>query len=408
MRLLRKLAAGAAGVLLLCAAAERPPQRPLLGRLVLNLERGPFVPGSRVSVGVQGYTGAYTLGSPDGGPIAGGVFIVPPSAGITPIVAAARGAVALGTIARVAPPAPSVPLIAVATYGDGIDLYSPGAFRPLGVFATGGPPGDVRFSRHGTLIAAQTDGDDLFLAARNPWAVRAISGVDAVNELAQTADGAVFATDRDVNGAGALTRVAPDGTVTRAVTGTTAEGLAIDRRRGLVYVGNVNSNDIAVVDAHTMRVVRRFKAPFRPFGIALSPDGDRLYVVSNAAPDMRAGGGYTAAFALWPHPREIAKSAPERFPLGIVADAAHKRIFVTDEASDEVYVLDARRLRAVRAPLKTCRTPWRPSIARGRLYVPCAQGNAVDVFDLATLRRVSRAPFHTGDFPMSVAVWPNH
>lgn len=401
----RKLAAAVAAVLLLCAAAERPPRPHLLGRLELSMARGPFFPGSRVVIGVHGYTGRYTVGAAGGGALDGGIYVVPQAAGITPIVAAARGAVALGAVAGIAPPAPARPLIAVATYGDGVDLYTPRTFRPLGVFALGGPPGDVGFSSSGALVAGQTDGDELYIADRRPWSVRAIAGVASVNELAQMPDGTVFATDRDVDGAGALTRILPDGAVSRTITGTTAEGIAIDRRRGLVYVGNVNSNNIAVVDARTMRLVRRIAAPFRPFGIALSSGGNRLYVVSNAAPDMHAGGGYTAEIALGAHPHRIARSAPETFPLGVVLDAARNRLFVTDEASDRVYVLNARTLHAVRAPLSTCKTPWRPSVANGRLYVPCAQGNAVDVFDLATLRRVPGAPFKTGEFPMSVAVW---
>jgi len=87
-----------------------------------------------------------------------------------------------------------------------------------------------------------------------------------------------------------------------------------------------------------------------------------------------------------------------------VLDERH-RLFVTDEARDVVYVLDSRTLVALRKPLTTCRTPWRPRIANGRLFVPCARADKVDVFDLASLRRVSGAPFATGGFPLSVALW---
>ncbi len=94
------------------------------------------------------------------------------------------------------------------------------------------------------------------------------------------------------------------------------------------------------------------------------------------------------------------------FPLGIAFEDKRSRLFVTDESADTVYVLDARTLARIHTPLKTCRTPWRPRIAGDRLYVPCARANAVDVFDLATLRRVKGAPFATGGFPLSVALWP--
>jgi DNA-binding beta-propeller fold protein YncE len=95
-----------------------------------------------------------------------------------------------------------------------------------------------------------------------------------------------------------------------------------------------------------------------------------------------------------------------KFPLGIALDERRGRLFVTDESTSEVYVLSARNLRTLHAPLQTCSTPWRPRVAAGRLYVPCARANSVDVFELRTLRRVAGAPFATGGFPLSVALWP--
>ncbi|MFN2450486.1 MAG: hypothetical protein ABR508_11975, partial [Candidatus Baltobacteraceae bacterium] len=87
-------------------------------------------------------------------------------------------------------------------------------------------------------------------------------------------------------------------------------------------------------------------------------------------------------------------------------DASHKVLFVSDEAADVIYVLHARTLKAARVPVPTCRTPWRPRVFHGRLYVPCARSNAIDVIDVRTYRRVRGAPFATGGFPLSVAVWP--
>jgi DNA-binding beta-propeller fold protein YncE len=78
---------------------------------------------------------------------------------------------------------------------------------------------------------------------------------------------------------------------------------------------------------------------------------------------------------------------------------------VTDEDTDAVDVLDARTLGIVHAPLHTCTTPWKPTIDRHRLFVPCAGSDQVDVFDTATLQRVPGAPFATGGYPLSVAIW---
>jgi DNA-binding beta-propeller fold protein YncE len=100
---------------------------------------------------------------------------------------------------------------------------------------------------------------------------------------------AVFVTDRDWNGTGALTRVGLDSSVTRVSTGETAEGLAVDERRQIIYVANTNDGTIAFVDARSMRVIRRYPAVARVFSLALSPDGTRLYAISNEAMDSPFG-----------------------------------------------------------------------------------------------------------------------
>jgi DNA-binding beta-propeller fold protein YncE len=190
-------------------------------------------------------------------------------------------------------------------------------------------------------------------------------------------------------------------------TGLTAEGLAVDSKRGLVYVANVNDGTVAVVDAVTMRVTRRFAAVARVFSLALSPDGSRLYAVSNqstGSPFSAPGRVVTIALDA-PAPHVVARSADLTFPIGIALDATTGRLFVTDEESDTIDVLDARTLRAVMPPLPTCRTPWKPTIDARRLYVPCARADAVDVVDLRTLHRVKGAPFATAGYPLAVTVW---
>ncbi|MFN2449499.1 MAG: hypothetical protein ABR508_06880, partial [Candidatus Baltobacteraceae bacterium] len=107
-------------------------------------------------------------------------------------------------------------------------------------------------------LAPDTDGNTLAWFSRKPWNARWIDGVAVGNEVAaDDAAGDVFVSDRDVAGAGALTRVTRGGEVDRVLTGTTAEGLAIDARRGLVYTGNVNDASVAEVDARTMSVRRK-------------------------------------------------------------------------------------------------------------------------------------------------------
>lgn len=398
----------ALAALALLASAPHYPQRKT-GSFDLTIPSGPFVAGSLLPLQTSGAAGRVSYTIAGSGTVDGLEFRAPNVAHPvkTTIVAASQGALAFRSIEIVPAPPAHAPLIAVATYESGIALHDPRTFAALGYVPIGGPPGDVTFDRSGNIYAPDTDGTILAQISRAPWNVQRIAGVASGNEVAAAPDGAIFITDRDAGGYGALTRVSPDGSVSRVVTGDTAEGLAIDGARGLVYAGNVNSDRIAEVDTRTMRVVRRIRSVDRTFGIALDARGRVLYAVSNTSPSMHRGGGYVVKIDLAKRDAPIvARSANMTFPLGAAFDANAHRLFVTDEAADRIYVLNARTLRAQRAPLKTCRTPWRPSIANGRLYVPCARANRVDVFDLRTLHRVSGAPFATGGFPLAVAVSP--
>jgi len=395
---------------LLLLLGTAPQIRPVQsGTFRLAIPAGSYFSGSRIHIGADGISGPYGLSRLGPGRIERATFIAPQvdRATWTTIVGASSAAVAYTTVRTVPPPLLTAHLIAVAGYRGGVALHDEQTFALIGNIAIDGPPADVAFLPGGAIVTADTDGDVLTRIERSPWRMRAIAGVVNGNEIAAGGAGNIFVSNRDINGQGALTRIAPDGTVARVETGVTAEGLAISAKSDVAYVGNVNDNSIAVVDTTAMRVLRKIPTVERPFGIALDEPGRRLFVVSNVSPSMSARGGAVVAIGLdGAAPHVVARSGKLRFPLGIAFDARSGRIFVTDEASDIVYVLHAKTLREAHAPLQTCSTPWRPRVAGDRLYVPCARADRVDVFSLRTLKRVRGAPFPTGGYPLSVAVWP--
>lgn len=403
----RNVIAAALAVLALTAAAPRRHVQ-TTGTFKLTVPSGPLISGSRVLVDAAGIAAPFSIALLGPGTVENHDFLAPQvdAATTTTLIGVTHGAVAYSTVHIVPPPGAGRALLAVASYDNGIALHDPTTFELLGYAPIGGAPGDVAFGPDGSLLAPATDGDTLTRVTRKPWQFAFTGGVPLGNEVAvdpRTQN--AYVTNRDAGGFGALSRIAPDGTVVQVRTGDTAEGLAIDARRGLAYVGNVNDNTVAVVDTRTMRVVRKFASVPRTFGIALDDKRRRLFVVSNMSPSMPGFGGGVAAIDL-ANGRITAKSARLPFPLGVAYDAPRERVFVTDESSDRVYVLDARNLRAVHPPLQTCRTPWRPRIARNRLFIPCSRSNQVDAFDLRSMRRLPGAPFATGGFPLSVAVWP--
>ncbi len=404
-----KLFTAAIAIFALLGTSPHHPQR-IIGSFKIAIPDGPFISGSRLPIDAPSVQGPLVYSIAGRGLIERGQFVAPivdvPTT--TTVIGATRGAVAYSTVKIVPPPAKDRSLIAVASYENGVALHDPKTFALLGYAPIGGPPGDVAFSRSGDLFAPDTDGDTLTRLSRAPWEMHAVQGVQSGNEIAvDERTGDVFVSDRDVNGKGAVTRITPGADVTRVITGDTAEGLAVDSARGIVYVSNVNSNTVAQVRIANMTVMRTIRAVDRAFGLALDGRAQRLYVVANVSPTMRTGGGFVAAIDL--RRREapiVGKSAAMTFPLGVALDSQRQHLFVTDEGSDVVYVLNPRTLKPVRTALSTCRTPWRPRIYGERLYVPCARANQIDVFDLRTLRRTPHAPFATGGFPLSVALWP--
>lgn len=398
--------------LALTAAAERMPSPTrATGRFIVA--PWPYLPGSVVPLRIDGFASPFGTSILGPGRIAGGnVYEVP--LGTRPQSALLVGGSATGLasvkLRIAAPPSLRRSLLVVASYDEGLVFHDAGTRAVLGVLATGGAPSDVALDTSGTIATADTDGATLTRATLSPWSVSKVDGVVLGDEIAiDPATRAIFVTDRDAEGGGALTRITSDGAVTRVTTGQTAEGIAIDARRHLVYVANSNDGTIAAVDARSMRLLRRFSAVSRIFSLAISPDGSLLYGISNESASSPFGrSGCAVALALQGgKPRIVARSADLGFPLGVALDAAQNSLYVTDEGANVVDVLDARTLRSKRAPLRTCTTPWKPTFdaAGSRLYVPCAQSDSIDVFDTRTLRRIAGAPFPTGSYPLSVAVW---
>jgi YVTN family beta-propeller protein len=398
----RNYCALGAAIALLGTAAS--PAHRARGTFGLDVARGPYFPQTVLSVQGKGIYEPFSLQAIGPVDVDGTIVTVRSASGDATLIGAAPGAIAVANIAVASPPSRSRPLLAVASYDDGVALHDPRTFALLGTLGIAGAAADVAFLNDGSIATADTDGTRVTVAGRSPWNVRVFDNIPLANELlVDRALDALFVSNRDIdNGAGALTRIDRDGKVLRVKTGITAEGLALDERRQLIYVSNVNDDSVAVLDAATMTVRRKIRTVPRPFGLALEPGGKVLYVVSNTPRTVRTPGGNVERIDLVTG--RSRRSAPLGFPLGASFDAAHRLVYVTDEGDDRVFALDARTL-AIRKIVPTCRTPWRPRLTGDRLYVPCARANRVDVLAVPGLRRVRGAPFATGGFPLGVALW---
>ncbi|HVA27353.1 MAG TPA: hypothetical protein VNF68_04195, partial [Candidatus Baltobacteraceae bacterium] len=342
----------------------------------------PYLPGSVIPLELNGILPPYHVALVGPGNLTNRFYTVPQDAsGSAALIASNATGLAQHTFDFAAPPDPSHDFIAVASYNDGIVIHEARApFTMTAALAIGGAPGDVAIDARGAIGTGATDEATATIAHLQPWQTATYGNVPFTDEVAFDAKtGALFLTNRDVNGPGAITRIGADGSQQQRILGLTSEGLAIDPVRRRVYVANVNDATISVVDADSLVELRRFKAVERVFALALSAHGSRLYAVSNqslTSPFAAAGG--VVAFDVRATPMVVARSAPLVFPVGVALDPPTGRLFVTDEHDDDVYVLNARTLAPVHAPLHTCRTPWKPTVDAGLLYVPCARADEID------------------------------
>jgi YVTN family beta-propeller protein len=112
--------------------------------------------------------------------------------------------------------------------------------------------------------------------------------------------------------------------------GTEPWGVAIKPDNTKVYVTNMASGTVSVIDAATWQVVNTIEVGTEPFGCALTPGGDRLYVANHSSRCVghhqeRPGGqdDRVGARTAWQSLRMAAKSMSPNFLGAKPAMTAH-------------------------------------------------------------------------------------
>jgi len=142
-----------------------------------------------------------------------------------------------------------------------------------------------------------------------------------------------------------------------------------------LYVAEVDGRQIAVVNVATQQVIRSIKVPAEPTGMALSPDGVKLYVTcagpTNTVCEVNPGSGQVTATLSAGHTATGAAVTPDG-----------KQLYVCNRFNNDVSVIDLElrketaRLAAVREPCAAAVTP---------------DGRSVYVLNLVPLDRLDSA-----------------
>jgi YVTN family beta-propeller protein len=171
----------------------------------------------------------------------------------------------------------------------------------------------------------------------------------------------------------------------------------------LAVVGNLESEDVSLVDISTNQVIGSpIEVDGGPASIAITPDGRYAYVAG--ATGKMVSVIDTSARQVVGEPIEVGQG-----PFGLAISPDGDRVFVTDRGSHAVSVIDTQTKRVVgEIPLALGTNPTGVAITPdGKFtYVTEALTGAVEVFDTETLEAVGN-PIEVGESPAGIEFTPD-
>ncbi len=128
-------------------------------------------------------------------------------------------------------------------------------------------------------------------------------------------------------------------------TGKTTTGMALDKKKKQIYVTNMGTNEVAVIDLATKAVVRTFASGGEgSTNIVFDAKSDRLFVANQKSADITVLQASTGKF--------IQSIKTGEGALGVTFNAKKELIYVANRTAGTVTVIDAKKY-AVVATLNT-------------------------------------------------------
>ena len=174
-------------------------------------------------------------------------------------------------------------------------------------------------------------------------------------------------------------------------TGSSPAGLAFATRSGLLYVANIFTDDVSVIDPRTRTVVDTVKLAgdntcAHPLSVGYDKAHDVVYVACQQYSDVTAITGTTHQPI--GEPIDVGSS-----PFGIAYDERNGDVYIVIAHTNEVVVLDgATRAIVDRIPVDAAPFGIAYDDRRGFLYVTNSQSDTVSVIDGATNEVVRTIP----------------
>jgi len=155
------------------------------------------------------------------------------------------------------------------------------------------------------------------------------------------------------------------------------KGIATLPNGQIIYVAESGSNDIAIIETASKKVLLRTKVPPGPGRMAVTPNGYHLLVLNTASGHLTiiSTGNQSVSGSV----------KVGGMPTAMVISNDSKRVYITNRLSNNVSVVDLASKQVV-ATLPTGSAPTGLALSRdnARLFVACARDNTIFIFDLKT------------------------
>jgi YVTN family beta-propeller protein len=227
--------------------------------------------------------------------------------------------------------------------------------------------------------------------------VRVIQGGTDPEQTAISADGRrLFVANEDAGQASVID--VSDGRVVATVpVGGEPEGVDLRPDGKVVYVTSEEDNQVAVIDAVTAKLLTTFKAGPRPRATGFLPDSSRAYV------SAENGAAVIVVDAMTHTPIETIKLEGGDLvrPMGVIASADGKQVFVTTGRGKSVAIIDTATNKAIGA-VEVGERPWGIAATMDGSMVFTANGPSNDVSFVDVANRTVVAKVKVGDRPWGV------
>ncbi len=189
------------------------------------------------------------------------------------------------------------------------------------------------------------------------------------------------------------------GAVTATVpVGHEPEGVRVSPNGRWVIVTNETGNSVTVVDAQSFAVLDTLAVGQRPRDIAFTPDSATIYISGEFDSSI-----YHAALRKGGAVERLLQLRKDDRPMGLVLDAARKRLYVSTGRGGTIAVISLAGPRLLKE-IPVGKRPWGLALSHDgkRLYTANGPSNDVSIVDTSSLTVIKTVP--VGSSPWGVAI----